>query len=51
MWFIGSVIIGKLYDVSMAALILFSVVAQIAAVAFCVTVRRRVSPADLPPGN
>lgn len=33
-WFLGSVILGRLYDVSMLALILFSVIAQIVAIPF-----------------
>ena len=39
-WFIGSVIIGKLYDVSITALIIFSLVAQMAAIPFFLKVRR-----------
>ena len=40
-WFIGSVIIGKLYDVSVLALIVFSVLCQLIAVPIFVAVRRR----------
>jgi MFS family permease len=40
-WFIGSAIIGKLYDVSLPALISFSVVAQLVAVPIFLTVRKR----------
>jgi MFS family permease len=40
-WFIGSVVIGKLYDVSMSALIIFSVVAQMAAIPLFLNVRKR----------
>jgi MFS family permease len=38
-WFIGSVILGRLYDVSISALILFSVGAQLAAIPFFFKVR------------
>jgi MFS family permease len=41
-WFIGSVIIGRLYDVSISALIVFSVVAQMAAIPIFVSVRKRL---------
>lgn len=41
-WFIGSVVIGRLYDVSIAALIIFSVVAQIAAIPIFMNVRKRL---------
>lgn len=39
-WFIGSVIIGRLYDVSLSALLVFSVAAQLAAIPIFVAVRR-----------
>ncbi len=39
-WFIGSVVIGKLYDVSLTGLIVFSVIAQLAAIPIFVIVRR-----------
>ncbi len=39
-WFIGSVIIGKLYDVSLSALLVFSVAAQLAAIPIFFTVKR-----------
>jgi len=39
-WFIGSVIIGKLYDVSLAALILFSVITQLVAIPVFLRVRQ-----------
>jgi MFS family permease len=42
-WFIGSVIIGKLYDVSLSALIGFSIAAQLLAIPIFVSVRKRVS--------
>lgn len=45
-WFIGSVIIGKLYDVSVSDLIVFSVVAQLAAIPFFMSVRRRLRASD-----
>jgi MFS family permease len=38
-WFVGSVILGRLYDVSLLALILFSVIAQIVAIPFFLKVR------------
>jgi MFS family permease len=40
-WFLGSVLIGFLYDVSMPAMIAFSVLAQVAAIPFFVIVRRQ----------
>lgn len=43
-WFLGSVIIGKLYDVSMTALIAFSLLLQLIAIPVFVMVKRRVSP-------
>jgi MFS family permease len=39
-WFIGSVIIGRLYDVSLAALIMFSVVTQLIAIPLFLSVRK-----------
>jgi MFS family permease len=39
-WFVGSVIIGRLYDVSIPALIIFSVVAQVIAIPIFVKVRK-----------
>jgi MFS family permease len=42
-WFIGSVIIGKLYDVSLSALIGFSIAAQLLAIPIFVSVRKRAS--------
>ena len=39
-WFIGSVIIGRLYDVSLSALLVFSVAAQLVAIPIFVAVRR-----------
>jgi MFS family permease len=41
-WFIGSVIIGKLYDVSIPALIVFSIVAQLAAIPLFMNVKKRL---------
>ena len=38
-WFAGSVILGRLYDVSMAGLILFSIITQLAAIPFFLKVR------------
>jgi MFS family permease len=40
-WFIGSVIMGRLYDVSISALIIFSVVAQITAIPVFMIVKKR----------
>lgn len=40
-WFIGSLIIGKLYDVSLTALIIFSVMAQLAAIPVFASVKKR----------
>jgi MFS family permease len=42
-WFIGSVILGRLYDVSISALILFSVAAQLVAIPFFFKVRNATS--------
>jgi predicted MFS family arabinose efflux permease len=42
-WFVGSVIIGKLYEVSILALVGFSVVAQLAAIPIFVVITRRTS--------
>ena len=42
-WFIGSVIIGKLYGISVSYLIGFSVASQVIAVPFFLVVRRRMS--------
>ncbi len=39
-WFIGSVIIGKLYDVSVSGLIVFSVAAQLCAIPFFLNVQK-----------
>jgi MFS family permease len=41
-WFIGSVIIGKLYDISLTALIVFSVLAELLAIPIFVGVRKRI---------
>jgi MFS family permease len=41
-WFIGSVIIGRLYDFSISALIVFSVVAQLVAIPVFMNVRKRL---------
>jgi MFS family permease len=41
-WFVGSVLIGKLYDVSLSALIVFSVVAQVLAIPVFINVRKRL---------
>jgi MFS family permease len=39
-WFIGSVIIGRLYDVSLPALLAFAVAAQLVAIPIFIAVRR-----------
>lgn len=39
-WFIGSVIIGRLYDVSLTALIIFSVITQLIAIPLFLRVRK-----------
>jgi MFS family permease len=39
-WFLGSVVIGRLYDVSMSALLAFSVAAQLVAVPIFIVVKR-----------
>ena len=46
-WFIGSVAIGKLYEVSLSGLIAFSVIAQLVAIPIFVLVTRR-SKATIP---
>jgi predicted MFS family arabinose efflux permease len=40
-WFVGSVIIGKLYDVSLTALVAFSVAAQLISIPVFVAVKKR----------
>ncbi len=45
-WFIGSVIIGRLYDISVSALIIFSVVAQLAAIPLFLSVNKRQGRSD-----
>jgi predicted MFS family arabinose efflux permease len=40
-WFLGSTLMGRLYDVSIPALIAFSVAAQLAALPLLVAVIRR----------
>ena len=42
-WFLGSVAIGKLYEVSLPALIAFSVIAQFAAIPFFLTAKKRTA--------
>jgi MFS family permease len=39
-WFIGSVIIGRLYDVSMSALLAFSIAAQLVAIPIFISVKK-----------
>jgi MFS family permease len=39
-WFIGSVIIGRLYDVSLSALLAFSVAAQLVAIPIFIVIKR-----------
>lgn len=48
-WFIGSVIIGKLYDVSIPALIIFSMLAQLAAIPLFMNVRSRLAAEEVEP--
>lgn len=43
-WFIGSVILGRLYDVSMLGLISFSIATQLIAIPFFLKVRNAASP-------
>jgi MFS family permease len=39
-WFLGSALMGYLYDISIPALIIFSVITQVAAIPFFLTVKR-----------
>jgi predicted MFS family arabinose efflux permease len=39
-WFLGSVIIGRLYDVSLPALLAFSIAAQLVAIPIFIVVKR-----------
>jgi MFS family permease len=48
-WFVGSVIIGKLYDVSIVGLIAFSVMAQLFAIPLFISVNRRLGVARQEP--
>lgn len=41
-WFIGSVIIGRLYDISLPALIVFSVVTQLVSIPIFLNVKKRL---------
>jgi MFS family permease len=41
-WFVGSVLIGRLYDISIPAVIVFSIVTQLIAIPFFMNVRRRL---------
>jgi MFS family permease len=55
-WFVGSVVIGVLYDFFLPALIVFSVIAQIAAIPVFMQVRRRLASSQksltpTPPGD
>jgi len=43
-WVLGSVVIGVLFDVSLGAVTAFAVAAQLTAIPFIVTVRRRRAP-------
>jgi predicted MFS family arabinose efflux permease len=45
-WFVGSVIIGGLFDVSLSALVAFSMVMEFAAIPFIVAARRRKPVAE-----
>jgi hypothetical protein len=44
-WFLGSAVMGILYDVSLTALITFSVIAQLAAVPILLLVKK--NPSDV----
>jgi len=44
-WFLSSALLGCLYDISLAGLIAFSVLAQVAAIALLMGVGRRVGVA------
>lgn len=46
LWFIGSVIIGWLYGLSIPALIVFSVLAQLVAIPVFISVKKRVATTD-----
>jgi len=43
-WFLGSALMGILYDISIPALIAFSVIAQLASIPFFMMVKRAVNP-------
>ncbi len=43
-WFLGSALLGALYDISIPALIAFSVLAQLASVPLLVMTKKRMSP-------
>jgi predicted MFS family arabinose efflux permease len=47
-WVLGSVVIGVLFDVSLVAVATFAVAAQVAAVPFIMTVRRRATARQRP---
>lgn len=48
-WFIGSALMGILYDLSLASLVVFSVVIELAAIPLFVSVSQRSRPAIAPP--
>jgi predicted MFS family arabinose efflux permease len=43
-WFLGSVVIGALFNVSLGAVVAFSVIAELAAIPLFVRVRRQMAP-------
>jgi MFS family permease len=49
-WVLGSVAIGLLFDVSLAAVTAFAVAAQLAAIPFLAVARKRMAPHEGPPG-
>ncbi len=48
-WFLGSVVIGILYDTSLPAVVAFSVIAELAALPFFFVVSQRMRPAAMSP--
>jgi hypothetical protein len=43
-WFLGSVVIGALFNVSLAAVVAFSVLAELATIPVFLRVRRQMAP-------
>jgi hypothetical protein len=50
-WFLGSVVIGALYNAPFAGLVAFSVAAELAAAPFVVVVRRLTRPSPAAPAR